>query len=83
MFRQLMQHAKPSPHSVQQMEPDALRLEHVLHTQPNLFVQVHDYLIFLGNVASSGAKSCNWTANGASGTCSDKGCSDAPTTYNS
>ena len=35
----------------------------------------------LGNLATSGAKSCTWTASGATGTCADKVCTDAPATY--
>ena len=64
------------------MEPDAFYQEHVHHTQPKLYVQVTIILIPLGNIATSGAKQCKWTAGtGSTGTCGDMVCTDAPTTY--
>ena len=63
------------------MEQDVLHLLRVLHIPHKLFVPVF-YIskTFSGNVATSGAKVCTWTASGTTGTCSDKVCTDAAAT---
>ena len=83
--RLLMQHAKLYQLSVLPMELD------VFHQQPVQLIQhrhcavvFENYNFFFslkGNLATSGAKSCTWTASGSTGTCADKVCSDAPATF--
>ena len=56
--------------------------EPVQPTQPRPCVQVPMKNYFLGNLATSGARQCKWTAGtGTTGTCGDMICTDAPATY--
>lgn len=57
------QHARPYLPSVQQMAPDASHqlLAQLIHLKHCVQVKIQ---IMLGNLATSGAKSCIWTVSG-------------------
>ena len=77
-----MLHVKLFLNNVQLMELDVYCQLPVWHMRHKSFAQVFilNIIIKIENIASSGAKSCNWNSDNG-GKCEDKKCSDAPRTF--
>ena len=62
-YKQKMKSVRIYQLNVPLMDKDVFNLQSVNHINLNFFVQVIKYSNYLGNIATSGSKSCNWISN--------------------